>query len=321
MGVSCCTHQKDAPEIITVINPEKNINLTKKEDISEKGNQQNNLIIVNPNENNINDLSNNIVSIIDSKINNINNPNRIINLENPLDINTMLDSEISNKNPLEFNQKEIDDIFNQAIKNSNFSENETNKYDNVFNSNLNSNSIHLLDKSPLGGLNINELFQNQNYNINASQQPTQLENTNYDYLFNQHSQNQNQAQMNNINVNYNDNFGQQQNNNNNQGGLDINSLMNQNQYQYQDYNINNNINQNLVQKSSYQNIGFQNYQNNFSNTQIVQTQNKIVKSANVPQFRQYSPVNSPKKAIQYGQMSPLNPLNTSQPLINNISIL
>lgn len=116
MGVSCCTHQKDAPEIITVVNPEKNINLTKKEDISEKGNQQNNLIIVNPNENNIKDLNNNILPNIDSKINNINNPNRIINLENPLDINNMLDSEISNKNPLEFNQKEIDDILIKQLK-------------------------------------------------------------------------------------------------------------------------------------------------------------------------------------------------------------
>lgn len=107
MGVSCCTHQKDAPEIITIVEPEKNINMKKREDILVKENQQNNLIIVNPNENNIMNSNDKIIPINDSKINNMNNPNRIINLENPLDINTMLESEISNKNPLEFDQKKL----------------------------------------------------------------------------------------------------------------------------------------------------------------------------------------------------------------------
>jgi hypothetical protein len=309
MGVSCCTHQKDAPEIITVVEPEKNINIKKREDILSKENQQNNLIIVNPNENNITDSNGIIIPINDSKINNINNPNRIINLENPLDINTLLNSEISNKNPLEFGQKEIDDIFSQAIKNSNIYENENTKYDNTFNSNLNSNSIQLLDKSPLGGLNINEYFQNQNYNINTSQKPTQLENINYDDLFKNQGQNQNQTQMNNLNINYNDNFGQQQNNNNNQGGLDLNSLLNQNQ------------NQNLIPNSSQENIDFQNYQNNFNIPQQVQTQNQIVKSVNMLQYKQYSPLNSPSKTLQYEQMSPYNPLYISQHLPNNVNIL
>ena len=315
MGVSCCTHQKDAPEIITVVEPEKNINIKKREDILSKENQQNNLIIVNPNENNITDSNGIIIPINDSKNNNINNPNRIINLENPLDINTILDSEISNKNPLEHGQKEIDDIFNQAIRNSNIYENETTKNDNAFNSNLNSNSIQLLDKSPLGGLNINELFQNQNYDINASQKPTQLENIKYNNLFKNQDQNQNQAQMNNLNINYNDNFGQQQNNNNNQGGLDLNSLLNQNQTQ------NYNINQNLVPLSSQENIGFQNYQNNFNITQQVQAQNQNVKSVNMLQYKQYSPLNSPSKTLQYEQMSPYNPLYISQHLPNNVNIL
>ena len=311
MGVSCCSHQKDAPEIITVVEPEKNINIKKREDILSKENQQNNLIIVNPNENNITDSNGIIIPINDSKNNNINNPNRIINLENPLDINTLLNSEISNKNPLEFGQKEIDDIFSQAIKNSNIYENENTKYDNTFNSNLNSNSIQLLDKSPLGGLNINEYFQNQNYNynINTSQKPTQLENINYNDLFKSQGQNQNQAQMNNLNINYNDNFGQQQNNNNNQGDLDLNSLLNQNQ------------NQNLIPQSSQENIDFQNYQNNFNIPQQVQTQNQIVKSVNMPQYKQYSPLNSPNKTLQYEQSSPYNPLYISQHLPNNVNIL
>lgn len=305
MGVSCCTHQKDAPEIVTLVKPEKNINIKKRENINDKENQQNNLIIVNPNENNIMDSNGKIMHINDSKINNTNNPNRIINIENPLDINAMLDSEISNKNPLEFGQKEIDDIFNQAIKNSNLYENENTNV-NVVNSNLNSNSIYLLDKSPLGGLNINELFQNQNYNINTSQNPTQLENINYDDLFTKQDQNQNQEQMNNLNINYNDFFGQQQNNTN-QGGVDLNSLLNQNQ--------------NLIPQSPQQNIDFQNYQNNINIPQQVQEQNQIGKSVNMPQFKQYSPLNSPMKIIQHEQLSPYNPLYNSQHLTNNINIL
>ena len=311
MGVSCCTHQKDAPEIVTLVKPEKNINIKKRENIYDKENQQNNLIIVNPNENNIMVSNGKIMPFNDSKINNTNNPNRIINIENPLDINTMLNSEISNKNPLEFDQKEINDIFNQAIKNSNLYENENTNV-NVVNSNLNSNSIHLLDKSPLGGLNINELFQNQNYNINTSQNPTQLENINYDDLFKKQDQNQNKAQMNNLNINYNDIFGQQQNNNN-QGGVDLNSLLNQNQ--------NYNINQNLIPQSPQQNIGFQNYQNNINIPQQVQEQNQIGKSVNMPQFKQYSPLNSSMKIIQHEQLSPYNPLYNSQHLTNNINIL
>lgn len=311
MGVSCCTHQKDAPEIVTLVKPEKNINIKKRENILDKENQQNNLIIVNPNENNIMDSKGKIMPINDSKINNTNNPNRIINIENPLDINAMLDSEISNKNPLEFDQKEIDDIFNQAIKNSNLYENENTNV-NVVNSNLNSNSIHLLDKSPLGGLNINELFQNQNYNINTSQNPTQLENINYDDLFKKQDQNQNQTQMNNLNINYNDIFGQQQNNTN-EGGVDLNSLLNQNQ--------NYNINQNLIPQSPQQNIGFQNYQNNINIPQQVQEQNQIGKTVNMSQFKQYSPLNSPMKIIQHEQLSPYNPLYNSQHLTNNINIL
>lgn len=305
MGVSCCTHQKDAPEIVTLVKPEKNINIKKRENILDKENQQNNLIIVNPNENNIMDSKGKIMPINDSKINNTNNPNRIINIENPLDINAMLDSEISNKNPLEFDQKEIDDIFNQAIKNSNLYENENTNV-NVVNSNLNSNSIYLLDKSPLGGLNINELFQNQNYNINTSQNPTQLENINYDDLFTKQDQNQNQEQMNNLNINYNDIFGQQQNNTN-EGGVDLNSLLNQNQ--------------NLIPQSPQQNIDFQNYQNNINIPQQVQEQNQIGKSVNMPQFKQYSPLNSPMKIIQHEQLSPYNPLYNSQHLTNNINIL
>ena len=316
MGVSCCTHQKDAPEIITIVEPEKNINMKKREDILVKENQQNNLIIVNPNENNIMDSKGKIIPINDSKINNINNPNRIINLENPLDINTMLESEISNKNPLEFDQKEIDDIFNQAIKNSNLYENENTNV-NVVTSNLNSNSIHLLDKSPLGGLNINELFQNQNYNKNASQNHTQLENINYEDLFKKQAQNPNQEQINNLNINYNDIFGQQQNNNNNQGGVDLNSLLIQNQ----NYNIDNNINQNLIPQSPQQNIDFQNYQNNFNIPQQIQVQNQIGESVNMPQYKHYSPLNSPKKVMQQEQLSPNDPLFISQNLTNNINIL
>ena len=315
MGVSCCTHQKDAPEIITIVEPEKNINMKKREDILVKENQQNNLIIVNPNENNIMNSNDKIIPINDSKINNMNNPNRIINLENPLDINTMLESEISNKNPLEFDQKEIDDIFNQAIINSNFYENE-NINVNVVTSNLNSNSIHLLDKSPLGGLNINELFQNQNYNKNASQNHTQLENINYDDLFKKQAQNPNQAQMNNLNINYNDIFGQQQNNNN-QGGVDLNSLLIQNQ----NYNIDNNINQNIISQSPQQNIDFQNYQNNFNIPQQIQIQNQIGESVNMPQYKHYSPLNSPKKVMHQEQLSPNDPLFISQNLTNNINIL
>jgi hypothetical protein len=228
----------------------------------------------------------------------------------------MLESEISNKNPLEFDQKEIDDIFNQAIKNSNLYENENTNV-NVVTSNLNSNSIHLLDKSPLGGLNINELFQNQNYNKNASQNHTQLENINYDDLFKKQAQNPNQEQINNLNINYNDIFGQQQNNNNNQGGVDLNSLLIQNQ----NYNIDNNINQNLIPQSPQQNIDFQNYQNNFNIPQQIQVQNQIGESVNMPQYKHYSPLNSPMKAMQQEQLSPNDPLFISQNITNNINIL
>ena len=185
------------------------------------------------------------------------------------------------------------------------------KYENAHKSNLNSNSVYLLDKSPLGGLNINELFKNQNYNINTSQNPTLLESINYDDYFKKQSQNQNQ--MNEVKINYNDIFSQQQNNNNYQGGVDINSLLSQNQ--------NYNINQNAVPQSPHQNIGLQYNQNNLNTPQQVQMQHQVVKSVNLPQYKQYSPINSPKKVIQLEQMSPYNPLYISQQLTNNINNL
>lgn len=135
-------------------------------------------------------------------------------------------------------------------------------------------------------------------------------------MFKKQAQNPNQEQINNLNINYNDIFGQQQNNNN-QGGVDLNSLLIQNQ----NYNIDNNINQNLIPQSPQQNIGFQNYQNNFNIPQQIQVQNQIGESVNMPQYKHYSPLNSPKKVMHQEQLSPNDPLFISQNLTNNINIL
>ena len=64
-----------------------------------------------------------------------------------------------------------------------------------------------------------------------------------------------------------------------------------------------------------------NYQNNFNIPQQIQIQNQIGESVNMPQYKHYSPLNSPKKVMQQEQLSPNDPLFISQNLTNNINIL
>ena len=83
------------------------------------------------------------------------------------------------------------------------------------------------------------------------------------------------------------------------------------------------MNQNYVQQpylpNEYTNNNTQNYQN-IQNDLIFTQQNPpqtmLHQSINVNQFRQYSPANSPSRNIIFENLSPNNPLYTSQQLTN-----
>ena len=343
MGVNCCSHEREEKEIVTIIKPEKNIK-TNSKILNEDKNQAkvNNLEIINTNQNdkhksieskqNSNENQKEVIyPIADSQVIDISQNNKVINVNEPLDLNTLLTTDTSNKSPLYFSQNEKDNIFNNAIKDSGFSENQINNV-NLDNISYSLNNIYNSQNQPLIGVNFDDLQKSQNNQVQVEQfnniinnyssyeqVPSgniDINNLTFDNYFNEQNQNQNQIQTSNINVNYDDLFQQQNNNNiNNNINLDLNTLYSQNQVQ--------NLNQNYVQQTylpnEYTNNNTQNYQN-IQNDLIFTQQNPpqtvLHQSINVNQFRQYSPANSPSRNIIFENLSPNNPLYTSQQLTN-----
>ena len=114
MGVNCCSHDKEPPEI-TINKPEKNIT-TQNPNLDK--NQANNLVIINPNQNN--QSSRSYISNIDSSnlaysLQEQNVP-KVSNEQ--IDYNNLFTTDNSNKDPFAFTEKEIQEIMEQSMKNS-----------------------------------------------------------------------------------------------------------------------------------------------------------------------------------------------------------
>ena len=103
MGINCCTHEKEAPEI-TINNPEKNIGAKKNNFDNDK---ENNLVVVNPSQY----YSSNINSTAVSYPYYGQNVQNIVN--ESVDLNNLF-----NTNNSSLNEKEIQAIFDQAIINT-----------------------------------------------------------------------------------------------------------------------------------------------------------------------------------------------------------
>ena len=226
MGVNCCSHEKEAPEI-TIYSPEKNI-------ISS-------------------DLLQNSDQIIKSEIKEIKegtantNINNNFQMSSPVDFNSLnYNSNQDQVNTLTISQKDIDDIINQALQNNNDINNEII----IQNGNTQNKTEAPLEQEIdkyLKGINIqnnNDINQYNNMNINVEEilkKQSQQSNTDYEIeeiLKNTTKNNNINNNGNNLDLNA---FFNQNNDNNNNNKIDddfINKLFENN-----NNNFNNNINE------------------------------------------------------------------------------
>ena len=132
MGVNCCSHEKEAPEI-TINKPEKNI--TAQNQNLDKT-QPNNLVVINPNQNNQSSRSN---------ISNVNSSNVMYSLEEQnipkvlneqINYNNYFTTDNSNKDPYAFTEKEIQEILAQTMQNSGYTQPTSQSNINAYNQNI-----------------------------------------------------------------------------------------------------------------------------------------------------------------------------------------
>ena len=145
MGIKCCCNDKDEPEIIANL-PEKNI-ITRNRHLD--NNQSNNLIIVNPIQNNLPFESYNTSNEIY-----LSNEQIVsTNLNENVDLNNYVTKNSNASQSPILNEKQIQAMFDQANQNLSIKENPINKpnygqniiYDNPINQNpitINNNICH-----------------------------------------------------------------------------------------------------------------------------------------------------------------------------------
>ena len=163
MGVNCCSHDREPPEI-TINKPEKNINAQNQ---NQDNSQANNLVVINPSQ--YNQTSSNYHSYVNSDLIYHSTEQNIPQTANEnADLNKYFTTVNSNKEPLAYTEKEIQDIFNQAMKNSGVNENVLNNTNNG-QSNIQNNPIYQ-NQNYINNLNNQNLQQNKNNNININYQ-------------------------------------------------------------------------------------------------------------------------------------------------------
>ena len=155
MGVNCCSHDKEGPEI-TVNKPEKNV-IPKN---STENAQANNLVVIDPNQSSGSYISNfNSTNVIYPSVDQT--FTGVIN--ESTDLNKYFTSNNTNKDPLAFTEKEIQDIFDQAMINAGVNQPQLNRT-NYAQNNIQNNYQY----QNVNNLNNQIYFQNQKQNINQA---------------------------------------------------------------------------------------------------------------------------------------------------------
>ena len=260
MGVNCCSHDREPPEI-TINKPEKNIN-AQNQNLDNA--QDNNLVVINPSQ--YNQTSSNNHSYVNSDLIYHSTEQNIPQTTNEnADLNKYFTTDNSNKKPLAYTEKEIQDIFNQAMKNSGVNVNVLNGTNNG-QSNIQNNPIYQ-NENYINNLNNQNLQQNKNKNFNI----------NYQIPQNQIIQQRNQQKQ--IITQFNQNLPQNQQN----------YVIYQSQHfpQNQQKQIITQINQNLPQNQQkhliYQNQNLpQNQPKQVLNRPLQQIQNKQIVNGSIP---------------------------------------
>ena len=306
MGVNCCSHAKESPDI-TITKPEKNMTST----------SQNPIVKANKKVQNSFNQNNNINNIITTEVINTNNQK---GLNQPLDVNNNNAYTSSQNSIFPLTEKEIDDLLNNIGNNNDNNNYQTNSQQQVINNNIINNNIQ--QKGENIQENKNNLVQNNQPDIEELKLPTNPQSQNLN-LVNNLAQNEiiktnqnnfqenNYINNNNININNNNDKYIDELLKNPSSGQNIHTNSNINLDVFFDQNDNIKIDDALIDKlfesagkPIFQSTPPSNNSNNINNINNNEQLNLTQKMNNIPQNQikgvnnnnYFSPVNSNQRS-------------------------